>query len=281
MLRSFLLLTGLTAFFIIIGYLIAGPIGMIISISIAFVMNFSAYWYSDKIVLNFYNAKSITPQEAPELYSMVKDMIARAQMPMPKIYLIHEDQPNAFATGRNPNNAAIAVTTGLLTLLRPNEVKAVLSHELAHIKNHDTLTMTLAAAIGGAITSLGHISLFSSHSSENARSGILGTILLLFLAPIAALFVQMAISRNREYEADRIGALICGQPLWLASALDKIHSSAQHVKSSRAEKNPETAHMFIINPLHGEKMDNLFSTHPNTSNRIMRLKKMAGSNPWA
>ena len=282
MLRSFLLLAGLTALFLGIGFLIAGQTGMIIALVLAFAMNFFSYWYSDKLVLSFYNAKALTQQEAPELYMTIKDLVMRAQLPMPQLYLIHEDQPNAFATGRNPENAAVALTTGLLNSLRPNEVKGVIAHELAHIKNHDTLTMTITASIAGAISMLAHISLFSSgHSGNENKAGLLGTILIFILGPIAAMLVQMAISRNREYEADRIGALICGQPLWLASALEKIQDSATHIKSAKAENNPATAHMFIINPLHGEKVDNLFSTHPNTLNRIMRLKKMAGSNPWA
>jgi heat shock protein HtpX len=282
MARTFLLLAGLTALFVGIGFLIGGTNGMIIALVIALGMNFFSYWYSDKLVLNMYNAKAVTPQESPKLYNMVKELTMRAQLPMPKLYLIHEDQPNAFATGRNPENAAIAVTTGLLNALRPDEVKGVIAHELAHVKNRDTLIMTITAGIAGAISMLGHLALFTSHSSDNNhRTNIVGTILIMILGPIAAMLVQMAISRSREYEADRLGALICGHPLWLASALEKMQNAAQHIESPKAENNPATAHMFIINPLSGHLMDNLFSTHPNTLNRIMRLKKMAGSNPWS
>lgn len=282
MARTFLLLAGLTVLFVSIGFLIGGTSGMFVALIVALIMNFFSYWHSDKLLLNIYNAKEVTPQESPELYNMVRELVMRAQLPLPKLYLIHEDQPNAFATGRNPENAAVAITTGLLNALRPDEVKGVVAHELAHIKNRDTLIMTITASIAGAVSMLGHLTFFTSHNSDgNNKTNILGTILIVILGPIAAMLVQMAISRSREYEADRLGALICGQPLWLANALEKIQKAAQHIESTKAENNPATAHMFIINPLSGHLMDNLFSTHPNTLNRIMRLKKMAGSNPWS
>ncbi|RMF08108.1 MAG: zinc metalloprotease HtpX [Alphaproteobacteria bacterium] len=272
--RTALLLAGLTAFFLVVGYMLGGEGGMVIALIVALAMNFFAYWNSDKMVLGMYGARPLDPQSAPDLYAMVRDLATRADLPMPKLYLIDNPQPNAFATGRNPENAAVAVTTGLLGILDRDEVAGVIAHELAHVRNRDTLIMTIAATIAGAIGMLANFALFFGNNRNNPL-GIVGVILVMVLAPIAAMLVQMAISRTREYEADRVGALICGQPLALASALAKLQRGAARVDNETAERNPATAHMFIVNPLHRGGVDNLFSTHPNTENRIARLRALA------
>jgi heat shock protein HtpX len=207
----------------------------------------------------------------------VRELSRRAQIPMPKVYVMQNEQPNAFATGRDPAHGAVAVTTGIMQRLSREELAGVLAHELAHIKNRDTLIMTVTATIAGAISMLANFAMFFGASGDNRNNplGIIGTIAIMFLAPVAALLVQMAISRTREYEADRVGAEIAGQPLWLARALENIQSSAQRIGNEDAERNPATAHMFIINPLSGHGMDNLFSTHPSTANRVARLQGMA------
>jgi heat shock protein HtpX len=224
-----------------------------------------------------YGAREVDARQEADLYGLVQELARRARLPMPKVYMIDNPQPNAFATGRDPEHAAVAVTTGLLGRLSREELAGVLAHELAHIKNRDTLTMTITATIAGAISMLANFALFFGSSNDNRNNplGIVGTIALVFLAPIAAGLVQMAISRTREYEADRVGAEIAGQPLWLASALERIQSSAANVLNVDAERNPATAHMFIINPLAGHGMDNLFSTHPSTEKRVERLREMA------
>jgi heat shock protein HtpX len=276
--RTGLLLAALTGLFLGVGYLVAGPSGMVIAFILALAMNAFAYWNADKLVLGMYGARPVDESSAPELVRIVRQLADNAGLPMPKVYLIENRQPNAFATGRNPEHAAIAATTGLTQLLSSQEIAGVLAHELAHIKNRDTLTMTLTAAIAGAISMLAHFAMFFGRDRRNSSgANFLGTILLVILAPLAAAIVQMAISRGREYEADRIGATISGRPLWLASALGKIDHSAREVLNPVAEANPATAHLFIINPLHGAGMDNLFSTHPSTENRIARLKAMAGA----
>lgn len=229
-------------------------------------------------------ARMVDPRAAPDLYNMVRGLADRAGMPMPKLYLIETDQPNAFATGRNPENAAVAVTRGLLRALTPEEVAGVVAHELAHIRNRDTLLMTVTATFAGAISMLANFAFFfggSSNEEGERPMGLVGTLALMFLAPLAAGLVQMAISRSREYEADRIGAEICGRPLWLASALGKIEGLAQRIDNVRAERNPATAHMFIVNPLHAMGHDRLFATHPNTANRIAALRAMAEGAPQA
>ncbi len=272
--RTFMLMAAMTALFIGVGFLLGGEMGMLVALGVAVAMNLFAYWNSDKLVLRMYGAKETGPEQAPEFHAMVRDLAGRAGLPMPKVYIIDQDQPNAFATGRNPENAAVAATTGLLRRLSREEIAGVMAHELAHVKNRDTLIMTITATIAGAISMLANFALFFGNNRNNPL-GIVGVILVMILAPLAASLVQMAISRAREYEADRIGAEICGQPLWLASALDKISTAAQRVDNNVAEANPATAHMFIINPLHAHKVDNLFSTHPNTQNRIARLQQMA------
>jgi len=274
--RTAMLLALLTALFVLVGYAIGGQSGMVIAFVIAAGMNFVSYWNADKIVLRMNNAQEVDEREAPEFYDMVRQLARNANLPMPKVYLIHEDQPNAFATGRNPENAAVAATTGLLQSLSREEVAGVMAHELAHVQNRDTLIMTIAATIGGAISMLAQFGLFFGGGRDNNTPfGIIGLIAMVILAPIAAGLIQMAISRSREYKADELGAEICQRPLWLASALEKIAGAAKRIQNQRAERNPATAHMFIINPLAGLRMDNLFSTHPPTEERISRLRAMA------
>jgi heat shock protein HtpX len=275
--KTAILLAGLTAMFVTIGGLIGGTQGMLVAFLFAIATNAFAYWNSDRMVLGMYGAREVDARQEADLYGLVQELARRARLPMPKVYMIDNPQPNAFATGRDPEHAAVAVTTGLLGRLSREELAGVLAHELAHIKNRDTLTMTITATIAGAISMLANFALFFGSSNDNRNNplGIVGTIALVFLAPIAAGLVQMAISRTREYEADRVGAEIAGQPLWLASALERIQSSAANVLNVDAERNPATAHMFIINPLAGHGMDNLFSTHPSTEKRVERLREMA------
>jgi heat shock protein HtpX len=269
--RTGLLLAALTGLFIGIGYLFGGTPGMVIAFGLALAMNAFAYWNADKLVLRMYRAQPVDETTAGELVRIVRQLSQNAGLPMPKVYLIDNPQPNAFATGRNPEHAAIAATTGLVNMLSPQEIAGVLAHELAHIKNRDTLTMTLTAAIAGAISMLANFALFTGGRRNNA----LGAIFVALLAPMAAALVQMAISRGREYDADRVGAAISGRPLWLASALGKISQGAKAIPNAQAQANPATAHLFIVNPLTGTGLDNLFSTHPSTENRIARLQAMA------
>lgn len=276
MIRTAMLLAFMTALFMGVGYLVGGTGGMMIALVIAAGMNLFSYWNADKMVLRMHHAREVDERSAPELYRMVRGLAANAGLPMPRVYIIDNPQPNAFATGRNPQNAAIAATTGLLERLTPEEVAGVMAHELAHIQNRDTLTMTITATLAGAISMLGNFALFFGGGRNNNNPlGIVGVLVAMIVAPLAAMLVQMAISRTREYAADRRGAEICGQPLWLASALAKIARSARQVVNPDAERNPATAHMFIVNPLSGQNMDNLFSTHPNTENRIAALQAMA------
>ncbi|MEZ5667799.1 MAG: zinc metalloprotease HtpX [Alphaproteobacteria bacterium] len=286
-LRTVVLLAGLTALFLGVGYLIGGTGGAIIALVVAVAMNGFAYWNADGIVLRRFNARPVTRDSAPEFHDIVAELARRADLPMPKVYLIDNPQPNAFATGRNPQNAAVAATTGLLRNLNAQEVAGVMAHEMAHVKSRDTLTMTVTATVAGAISMLANFGLFfgGGNSRDNPLGG-LGVLLVAILAPFAAMMVQFAISRSREYEADRIGAEICGNPLWLANALAKLHRGAQTIDNIAAERNPATAHMFIVNPLHMRSMDSLFSTHPSTENRIRRLQEMAAGGstrrrgPW-
>lgn len=271
-LRTTILMAAMTALFIGIGGLAGGASGMMIALVIAVGMNVFAWWNSDKMVLRYYGAREVDESTAPDLYNMVAQMAENATMPMPRVYIIDNDQPNAFATGRNPENAAVAATTGLLRRLNSGEVAGVMAHELAHIKNRDTLIMTITATLAGAISMLANFMMF--FGGGNNRMGIVGTIAMMILAPLAASLVQMAISRSREYEADKVGAEICGKPEWLASALEKIASKAAVIDNNAAERNPATAHMFIINPLHMHSVDGLFSTHPSTDERIRRLRAM-------
>ncbi|MER2533561.1 MAG: zinc metalloprotease HtpX, partial [Rhizobiaceae bacterium] len=249
--RTAMLLAFMTALFMGVGYLIGGSGGMMIAFLIAAGMNFFSYWNADKMVLRMNRAVEVDERSAPEYYGIVRDLAARANLPMPKVYLIDQEQPNAFATGRNPQNAAVAATTGLLQRLSYEEVAGVMAHELAHVQNRDTLTMTITATLAGAISMLGNFAFFfgGNRDSNNNPLGGIGVLVAMIVAPLAAMIVQMAISRTREYSADRRGAEICGHPLWLASALGKIARAAGRIHNDDAERNPATAHMFIINPL--------------------------------
>ncbi len=281
--RTGMLLAGLTALFMAVGFFIGGQNGMLIALAIAIAMNAFSYWNSDKMVLRMYGAQQVDVRTAPELVGLVEQLAARAQLPMPKVFIIDTPQPNAFATGRNPNNAAVAVTAGLIRQLSHQELAGVLAHEMAHVKNRDTLIMTVTATLAGALGMLANFGLFFGNNRDNPL-GAIGSILMIILAPLAAMLVQMAISRTREYGADRAGAEICGHPLWLASALQKIQTGAQRIGNDQAERNPATAHLFIVNPLHGRSMDSLFSTHPSTENRVLALRELAArkgqSGPW-
>ncbi|MZR31798.1 zinc metalloprotease HtpX [Sneathiella litorea] len=274
--KTGLLIAAITALFLAVGFMIGGTTGMLIAFAVAIVMNGFAYWNSDKMVLKMYGARQVSRSDAPGLYRMVEDLAARAELPMPKVFIMENPQPNAFATGRNPDNAAVAVTTGLMRILNEQETAGVIAHELAHIKNRDTLTMTVTATIAGAISMLANFALFFGGSRDN-RGGIIGTLAIMILAPLGAMLVQMAISRTREYSADQTGAEICGNPKWLASALQKLESTARGIENVPAEKNPASASLFIVNPLHGHRADNLFSTHPSTANRVARLVELAKS----
>jgi heat shock protein HtpX len=275
--RTAMLLAFMTALFMGVGFLLGGRGGMMIAFLMAAGMNLFSYWNSDKMVLRAYRAHEADERNAPEFFRMIRDLSANAGLPMPKVYVYDNPQPNAFATGRNPQNAAVAASTGLLERLTPEEVAGVMAHELAHIQNRDTLTMTITATLAGAISMLGNFAFFFGGNRDNNNPlGFIGVLVAMIVAPFAAMLVQMAISRTREYSADRRGAEICGNPLWLASALSKIAGAAHAIPNYDAERNPATAHMFIINPLSGERMDNLFSTHPNTENRIAALQQMAG-----
>jgi heat shock protein HtpX len=278
--KTFALLAVLTALFGAIGYWIGGPAGMALALVIAAVMNLGAYWNADKIVLSMYRAQPVdetSPDPAVRRYVADIRMLAeRAGLPVPRAYIINEDQPNAFATGRDPDHAAVAATRGLLALLTPAEVRGVMAHELAHVKNRDTLTMTITATIAGAIGALANFALFfgGGRDSEGRGGGLIGGIVVALLAPMAAGLVQMAISRSREYEADRVGAEIAEDPEALASALQKIEAYAQRLPNLDAHRNPATAHLFIINPLAGHGRDSLFSTHPATGNRVRALMEL-------
>jgi heat shock protein HtpX len=276
--KTAMLLAGMTALFMGVGYLIGGASGATIALLVAAGMNLFAYWNSDRMVLSMHGAQPVDARNAPDLYRLVGELAGRAGLPMPKVYIMDNPQPNAFATGRNPQNAAVAVTTGLMQQLSREELAGVIAHELAHVKNHDTLLMTVTATIAGAISMVAQFGMFfgGNRDNNNGGPGIIGSLALMILAPIAAMLVQMAISRTREYAADDMGARICGNPMWLASALAKIDNAAHHIPNEDAERAPATAHMFIINPLSGRSMDNLFTTHPSTQNRIAALQQLAG-----
>ncbi|WP_297730956.1 zinc metalloprotease HtpX [uncultured Maricaulis sp.] len=287
-LRTFFLLAGMTALFMGIGFLLGGAAGAMLALIIAAAMNLFAWWNSSDMVLRMHGAREIGPDEThPALRQYASDvefLARRADLPIPRVFVIESDQPNAFATGRDPSHAAVAATTGLLQRLSRTEIQGVMAHELAHVKNRDTLTMTITATLAGAIGMLANFAIFFG---GNNRAGLLGSLALMIFAPMAAMVVQSAISRAREYEADRVGAEIAGDPMALAGALEKIERSARQTLNAGAERNPATAHMFIINPLNGQRMDNLFSTHPDTANRIDRLRRMAGASatvqpgPWS
>lgn len=274
--KTAILLAGLTALFMAVGFLLGGQSGMLLALVFAAGMNLFAYWNGDKLVLSSQGAQEVDERTAPEFVGLVRELAGRAGLPMPRAYIIDEAQPNAFATGRNPENSAVCATTGLLNTLTREEVAGVMAHELAHIKNRDTLIMTITATIAGAISMLAQFGMFFGGNRDNNQGpGVIGSIAMMLLAPIAAMIVQMAISRTREYAADRMGAQILGRPTWLASALAKISNIAAQVENHHAEANPAVAHMYIVNPLTGRGMDNLFSTHPATENRIAALQQLA------
>jgi heat shock protein HtpX len=272
--KTAILLAGMTALFMGVGFMIGGEAGMLLALLVAGGMNVFAYWNSDKMVLRMHGAQEVDERAAPELFQMVRELAQRADLPMPRVYIMDNPQPNAFATGRNPENSAVAATTGLLRTLSRDEIAGVMAHELAHIKNRDTLIMTVTATLAGAISMLAQFGLFFGGGRNNNPLGIVGMLAMIILAPLAAMIVQMAISRSREYQADRLGGMIVGRPRYLASALAKLGNAARRIPNEAAEANPATAHLFIVNPLSGERMDNLFSTHPAMENRIAALEQL-------
>jgi len=283
--RTTLLLAGLTALLLVVGQALGGQTGMLIALVLAAAMNFGSYWFSDKLVLSMYQAREASPREAPILFDTVRELSARAGLPMPRVYVIESDAPNAFATGRNPQHAAVAATTGLMRLLSRQELAGVMAHELAHVQHRDTLTGAIAATIAGAITTLANMAqwgmLFglgrsNENEGEGGGGGVFSSILMMILAPIAASLIQMAVSRSREYAADARGAAICGHPLWLASALRKLEQMNQRIMMPAAEAHPTTTNLLIINPLKAGNLATLFSTHPATEERIRRLEEAAG-----
>jgi heat shock protein HtpX len=275
--KTAVLMAGIMALFGAVGMAIGGQQGMLLALGFGVVSNFFAYWFSDKMVLKMYNAQEVDETSAPQFYRMVAELAQRAQLPMPRVYLIQEDAPNAFATGRNPDNAAVAATTGILRVLNDRELQGVMAHELAHVKHRDILLSTISATMAGAISALANFAMFfGGRDSEGRPTNPIASIAVAILAPIAAMLIQMAISRAREFEADRLGAEISGDPAALASALEKIHRFSQGVPLEATERNPATAQMMILNPLSGGGLRGLFSTHPETAERIRRLMVMAG-----
>jgi len=276
--KTALLLAALTCILVLIGGALGGQQGMTIALILALIMNFCSYWFSDKIVLRMYGAQPVDEASAPALYGMVRNLAMKAQIPMPRVYIIPTDTPNAFATGRNPTHAAVAVTEGILRILDPEELEGVLAHELSHVRNRDTLTMTIAATLAGAITYLAQMAqwsaMFGGRRDQEDRGGVglLGGLLMMLMAPFAAMLIQMAISRSREYSADATGARMAGRPWGLARALEKLERASQ---VAPMDASPATAHLFIVNPLHGRAFSSLFSTHPPIEERIARLKAMA------
>jgi heat shock protein HtpX len=275
MMKTAVLMAAITALFMAIGSMLGGQQGMLIALVVALGMNFFSYWFSDKLVLKMYNAQEVDAASAPQFYRMVAELAEKAQLPMPRVYLIQEDAPNAFATGRNPQNAAVAATTGILRVLSERELRGVMAHELAHVRHRDILISTISATMAGAISMLANFAMFFGGRDSEGRSAnpIVG-LLVMILAPLAASLIQMAISRAREFEADRGGAEISGDPAALASALQKIHSYARGIPMAAAERHPETAQMMIMNPLSGGGLRGLFSTHPSTEERVERLMAM-------
>ncbi len=276
--KTAVLLAAMTALFLGVGYMIGGAGGALIALVVAVGTNAFAWWNSDRLALRMHQAEPVTRASAPELHALVAELSTRAGLPTPAVYVIRQDQPNAFATGRDPSNAAVAVTTGLMQMLDRDELAGVIAHELAHIRNRDTLIMTIAATVAGAISMLAQFGfLFGGGGSDRNRGpfGAVGVILAVILAPFAAMMIQMLISRTREYAADRAGAEISGAPLSLASALQKIAGTSRRLVMETAEQNPASAHLFIVNPLAGRRMDGLFSTHPDPANRIAALHAIA------
>jgi heat shock protein HtpX len=275
LMKTAVLMAAITALFMAVGVMIGGRAGMLIALVVAVGMNFFSYWFSADMVLKMYNAREVDASSAPQFHGMVAELAQRAGLPMPRVYLIDEDAPNAFATGRNPEHAAVAATTGILRVLSERELRGVMAHELAHVANRDILTSTISATMAGAISMLANFAAFFGSRDEHGRpTNPIAGIAVALLAPLAASLIQMAISRAREFEADRGGAEISGDPAALASALDKIHRVAQGIPLGTAEAHPETAQMMIMNPLSGGGLSGLFSTHPSTEERIARLQAM-------
>lgn len=278
LMKTAILMAAITGLFMAIGSVMGGQSGMMIALAIAIAMNFFSYWFSDKMVLKMYNAREVDETTAPQFYRMVRELAERAQLPMPRVYIIDEQAPNAFATGRNPQNAAVAATTGIMRVLSERELRGVMAHELAHVKHRDILISTISATMAGAISMLANFAMiFGGRDSEGRPANPIVGIVVMMLAPLAASLIQMAISRSREFEADRGGAEISGDPRALASALEKIHAYARGIPMAAAERHPETAQMMIMNPLSGGGLRGLFSTHPATEERVQRLLAMAGS----
>ena len=276
-LKTSILMAGIIALFGAIGMMLGGKQGMLLALAFGGAMNVFAYWNSDKMVLRMYNAQEVDETSSPYLYNMVRELAGRAQLPMPRVYIIHEDQPNAFATGRNPEHAAVAATTGILQMLSERELRGVMAHELAHVKHRDILISTISATMAGAISALANFAMFFSGRDEEGRpTNIVASIAVSLLAPLAASLIQMAISRAREFEADRGGAEIAGDPHALADALMKIDAFARGIPMPTAEAHPETGQMMIMNPLSGGGLRGLFSTHPATEERVARLRALAG-----
>ncbi|HVU20595.1 MAG TPA: zinc metalloprotease HtpX [Rhizomicrobium sp.] len=284
--RTGILMALLTGIFLVVGFLLGGAPGMLIAFLFAAGTNLWAYWNSDKALLSMYGARPVDVQSAPQLVDLVRQLSAQAGLPMPKVYVVENEQPNAFATGRDPQHAAVCVTSGLLARVSNEELAGVLAHELGHVKHRDTLTMTIVATIAGAVSMLANFAIFLGGDRRNNPLGLIGMLLVMLFAPLAAVLVQMAISRSREFDADKAGAEISGRPLWLASALEEIDHAAQRIDNVEAEQHPATAHMFIINPLHAGGLSTLFASHPSTAERVARLRAMAGVNdapnrgPW-
>ena len=274
--KTSILMAGIVALFGAVGAMLGGQQGMLLALVFGGAMNLWAYWFSDKMVLRMYNARQVDETTSPYLYNMVKELAFRAQLPMPKVYIIDEAQPNAFATGRNPENAAVAATSGIMRMLSERELRGVMAHELAHVKNRDILISTISATVAGAISMLAQFGMFFGGSRDGERPNPILSILVMILAPMAAMIIQMAISRTREFGADRGGAEISGDPEALASALAKIDAYARGIPMHAAEAHPETAQMMIMNPLSGGGLRGLFSTHPATQERIARLRALAG-----
>lgn len=283
--KTFVLMAGITALFGVVGVALGGKSGMMLALLVAAGMNVYAYWFSDKAVLKMYGAQEISPEnnygdgQFRNYYTMVKELAENAQLPMPKVYVMNEQQPNAFATGRNPENAAVAATVGIMQTLSERELRGVMAHELAHVKHRDTLISTISATMAGAISSIAQFGMFfgGGRDENGERPSMVMSMLMMFLAPMAASLIQMAISRSREFEADRMGAEICRDPKSLADALTKISNYAHQIANPTAEAHPETGQMMIINPLSGMSFDSLFSTHPKTEERVARLMAMADS----
>jgi heat shock protein HtpX len=276
LMKTAVLMAAITALFMAIGSVLGGRQGMVLALIVALGMNFFSYWFSDKLVLKMYNAKEVDESSAPQFYRMIRELAQSAQLPMPKVYLIEEDAPNAFATGRNPDHAAVAATTGILRVLSERELRGVMGHELAHVRHRDILISTISATMAGAISMLANFAMFfGSRDSQGRSTNPIVGLLVMLLAPIAAGLIQMAISRAREFEADRGGAEISGDPRALASALQKIEQFAKGIPLMPADRHPETAQMMIINPLSGGGLRGLFATHPSTEERVERLLAMA------